>query len=409
VLKSRRGLLAAGLAVAVVGTIGVASTISAGAEEIGEPPAAAPAVVEQPAAVEQSAAVEPSADGAVAAESTAPVDVTTPTKLDTNAKPPTVLPWGSRPQRIKKGRPGLSSKALRGSGADVAPADTSGSLVPEARSAPKGRTGSTSFVRSEVIDSAPPEPAPAPTATAEPDPEECPTEKKQVCYLYNVGMQEADTEGAYGTMYIGKPTLESKEYHSLAEVAVQSKDEKQIVEIGWHVDYKVNKDYDPHLFVYRWVNRETSCYNGCGFVQVSKNIKPGDTLVNGVAKKFGIQFFDNKWWVAYDSEWVGYYPETIWTDRGITFNRSGYIQVFGEIAGTDDLTCTQMGTGKLPSGDTEKESAYIAAVGFLDGPPVSLYIYTSHFGYEVKPLSGNRSFRYGGPTERVKNAMKCSP
>jgi len=47
VLKSRRGLLAAGLAVAVVGALGVASTLNAGAEQIAgapdqEPVAAAP-------------------------------------------------------------------------------------------------------------------------------------------------------------------------------------------------------------------------------------------------------------------------------------------------------------------------------------------------------------------------------
>jgi hypothetical protein len=401
VLKSRRGLLAAGLAVAVVGTIGVASTINAGAEEIAEPSAAAPAVVEPSAAVEQSAA------------STGPADVTAPPKLDLNAKTPSVLPWGSRPQRIKKGRPGLSSKALRGTGADVAPADASGSLVPKGRSGPKGRTTSTSFVRSEALPAAPPEPAPAPTAsvapvpTASPEPEECPTEKKPVCYLYNVGMQEADTEGAYATMWIGKPKVTENDFHSLAEIAVQSKDEKQIVEIGWHVDPGLNKDADPHLFVYHWVNKETSCYNGCGFVQVSKNIKPGDTLVDGVAKKFGIQFVDNKWWVAYDSEWVGYFPETLWTKRGIEFNRTGYVQFFGEIAAADDLTCTQMGNGKLPNGETEKESAYLAGIGFLDGPPVSLFIYSSYFGYDVKPLNVNRSLRYGGPTVRVKNALKC--
>ena len=37
---------------------------------------------------------------------------------------------------------------------------------------------------------------------------------------------------------------------------------------------RVTGDEDPHLFVYHWVNRQTSCYNACGFVQYSKTIKP---------------------------------------------------------------------------------------------------------------------------------------
>ncbi len=379
VLKSRRGLLAAGLAVAVVGTIGVASTVNAGAEEIAAPPAAAPAAV----AAEQSAA---------------PTESDSAPKIDLKKTPPALLPWGSRPHRIKKGRPGISSKALRATDADVAPADAAGSIVPKARYGPKGRSNRTTFLKSEVTEVVPPEPAP----TA-PPPEG--TDRK-VNYIYNVGSQAAEAEGAYATMSIAKPKLDRYDYHTLAELAVQSGDGRQIVEIGWNVDRVVNGDDDPHLFVYHWVHRQTSCYNGCGFVQVSKNVKPGDTLAYGVAKKFGIQFIDDAWWVAYDSEWIGYFPETLWTDQGVKFNRLGLVQVFGEVAASDAKTCTEMGTGKPPKAK-EGGSAYITNVGFVEGPLLAtLNISSSNDHFAVDPMSA-RTFRYGGPTDNAKMAAAC--
>ena len=93
-LKSRRGLLAAGLAVAVVGALGVASTLNAGAEQIAGAPDQEP----------------------VAAAPTSSDDVSTP---------PTLLPWGARPERVRKGRAGVSARTLRADGLDAASNDTS--------------------------------------------------------------------------------------------------------------------------------------------------------------------------------------------------------------------------------------------------------------------------------------------
>jgi hypothetical protein len=375
-LKSRRGLVAAGLAVAVVGSIGVASTLTAGAEQIPDAPAAASA--------------------GSAAPSSAPAEA------DDDSTPPTVLPWGSRPQRIKKGRAGASSRSLRGTAFDVAPADASGSIKPKPRFGPKGRTNRTTFLKSEKTAVLPPEPlAAGATAAANPS--------ADVFYHYSVGSQPAETDGAYANLTISKPKLGDADYHPLAEVAVQSADGKQIVEVGWNVDRVVNGDDDPHLFVYRWVNREPSCYNACGFVQYSPNIKPGDTLKYDVTKKFGIQYFNGAWWVAFDSEWIGYYPESLWNDAGITFNRSGLVQIFGEVAATSDKPCTtQMGNGQPPVIYDEKaeaegkeleknpNAARIASVSYLNGPPVEMFIRSTSKVYATDAPSV-RSFRYGGP------------
>jgi hypothetical protein len=403
VLKSRRGLLAAGLAVAVAGALGVASTLNAGAEQISGAP-------DRPAAVNAPQA-------------------------DEDSTPPAVLPWGEQPENIRKGRPGANSRSLRAAGLDAAASDTTGSEQPRGRYAPKGRSGKNTFLRTEVTDIAPPEPpadpsastaptatatattvattsAPSPTAadgstantlattatsatsvdvastTVPPDGGE-----SKVSYLYNVGSQMAETDGFYTNVTIGKPTLGKADYHTLAELAVQSADGQQIVEVGWNVDRVVNGDDDPHLFVYHWVDRTSSCYNGCGFEQYSKNVKPGDTLTYDVTKKFGIQYFNGAWWIAFDSEWIGYYPEKLWNDQDIKFSRSGLVQVFGEVAATSDKPCTQMGNGQNSDKTT---AALLASVSYLNGPTVALNIRSTTDLYSVAALSA-RSFRYGGP------------
>jgi hypothetical protein len=208
-----------------------------------------------------------------------------------------------------------------------------------------------------------------------------------------VGSQQAEADGASASITIGKPKLGRADYHTLAELAVQSADGQQIVEIGWNVDRVVNGDDDPHLFVFHWVNRKPACYNGCGFVPYSKTVTAGATLTYDVTKKFGIQYFNGAWWVAYDSEWIGYYPEQLWNDQGIKFNRSGLVQIFGEVAAASESPCTEMGNGQTPEKDT---AARVGSVSYYDGPPAAMTIRTTTNVYAVNALSG-RTFRFGGP------------
>jgi hypothetical protein len=430
VLKSRRGLLAAGLAVAVVGAFGVAWTLNAGAEQIGDGSGTLPAAA-------------------------APTD---PNALSGVATPPVNLPWGERPVKVRKGRAGATSRTLRAEGVDAAAADTSGATQPRGRYAPKGRTARGADLKTELTDVNPPAPpilladpsadptddaSPSPDVTDDPtteatadptseattDPQEttdpaasespvaddpgqpdagptthvapepsgATTTTEKAFYLYNAGSQYAETDGFYTNVTIAKPVLAKNDYHTLGELALQSADGKQIVEVGWNVDRVVNGDDDPHLFVYHWVNRVPSCYNGCGFVQYSKNIKPGDTLSYDVTKKFGIQYFNGAWWIAFDSEWIGYFPEQLWNDEGIKFSRSGLVQVFGEVAASRTDTCSSMGNGVAPDPDKPTSGgAYMASVAYLNGPSVNL-IYRSTT--DLWPVVGRsaRTFQYGGP------------
>jgi Neprosin len=353
---SRRGLLAAGLTAAVIGSIGVASMINANADDTPAPPAATQA--------DETTAV---------------------------AKPPALLPWRERPGRLKRGRPGANSQQLAAAGDDVAPKDTSGSLVPRPEWAPKGRYSKGGGLRQESTSVKPP--APPRTGTlAEPPP----VTDNAVNYFYAVGSQVGDSDGAYANVVIAKPDLAKGDYHTLAEISVQSLDGGQIVEVGWSVDRTVNGDDDPHLFVYHWVNGAQTCYNACGYQAYSKTTVPGDTLPVNVSKRFGIQHSGGYWWIAYDTEWIGYFPDSLWDGQ---YTRSGVQQFFGEVASSSTKPCSEMGNGVDANKDT---AARFGSITQLNGPDPSVSVKTigpdSKNGspYPAVQLSA-RTFRFGGP------------
>ena len=160
------------------------------------------------------------------------------------------------------------------------------------------------------------------------------------------GRQEVDATGAKVTLSQERPYV-SGDGHSLMELSVQTADQQQTVEVGWRVREETKGDTQPHLFVYHWVDGQTSCYNGCGFVQVSDEIHPGDPVEVGKTGDYGIAHKDGKWNVTYNGELVGYYPDELWDGR---FPSAQLVQAFGEVATLPDQPCTDMGNG-LPGSD----------------------------------------------------------
>ncbi|WP_035804989.1 neprosin family prolyl endopeptidase [Kitasatospora mediocidica] len=165
------------------------------------------------------------------------------------------------------------------------------------------------------------------------------------CYDYVSGRQITDTAGASVRMLQADPEIKPGDVdsHSLQELALQSTDHLSTVEIGWTVDFGLNGDTKPHLFVYHWVNGAESCYNACGFVQVSRTVKPGMAVRPGTEAKFTIQNLAGDWWVFYDDHAVGYFPGSLWSG---SYTRAQVVTAFGEVAHATGSTCEDMGNGR---------------------------------------------------------------
>ncbi|MCA2214471.1 neprosin family prolyl endopeptidase [Jidongwangia harbinensis] len=336
--------------------MGAISTLNAGAEQIPQPPAA----VSSPAAA-----------------------------VDDTPDPPSTLPWGAKPQRLKIGRPGASSKALAAAGADAALSEPGDSLALDPEFMPKGPVTKRGPRKTSGRPVAPPAPARL-SALADPPPE------PRASYYYSTAFQFVENSGSYANLVISKPRLGANDYHSLAEIAVQTPDERQTVEVGWTVNRAMHGDDDPHLFVYHWIDKRETCYNSCGFVRYSQTVKPGMKLPEGVSKRFGIQYFkdgdgNGAWWIAYDSEWVGFFPDTLWQGR---FTSSGLVQWFGEVASpVGAQPCSDMGNGLRPD---DERAARIGTISLLGGAEVSYSLKAENPYYANLRLS-ERTMRYGGP------------
>jgi hypothetical protein len=143
-------------------------------------------------------------------------------------------------------------------------------------------------------------------------------------------------------------------------------------------------DSKPHLFVFHWVDGEGTCYDACGFVQVSDTYYPGDTVKSGVTGKYKINHSDGKWNIYYNNEKVGYYPDSLWDGR---FKKAGYIQVFGEVAKNSKGACIEMGNGTLGSKSGSTKISNFNLLGTTAGESLSPYT-TLPFEYGFASATG---------------------
>lgn len=212
-----------------------------------------------------------------------------------------------------------------------------------------------------------------------------------VTYLYGSGYQYATADGAYGYFKVARPALAAADSHTLAELAVQSADGQQIVEIGWTVDRSLYGDTNPRLFVFHWINGTPTCYNACGFVRYDTSIAPGMLLTNGGTYQFTIQHYQGNWWIGLNTKWLGYYPDSRW---GGTYTKAGLVQWFGEVAAGSATPCTDMGNGQFASSTT---AASITSLAFIGGPAVNISTLQTHPTMYTALRTSANSLRYGGP------------
>ncbi len=174
-------------------------------------------------------------------------------------------------------------------------------------------------------------------------------------YHYVQGFENTRASGVSAYITVGDPTLGSAagaHYapHSLAQIGIVGPTGQDDVEFGWNVDPN-NHDYKAHLFVYDAIkgwNGGQGCYNGCGYVQVSNKVAPGDMVYPGTRRQFAIIHQTNRWWVIYNGTKMGYYPDSVWKRHNVTLTYGVREGAWGEVY-EDNGYCTQMGRGVFPS------------------------------------------------------------
>jgi hypothetical protein len=161
-------------------------------------------------------------------------------------------------------------------------------------------------------------------------------------------MPPAQAFGSGGALTQAAPKVAGGDDHSLAEVAVETGDQSSIVEVGWIVQPASYGDDDAHLFVFHWADCLPTCYNGCGWHQVSANYFPGMTLkASDMGTDFRIENKNGDFWISYAGEAMGYFPASLWSAPWSIANT----QWFGEVSALELASCTQMGTGAFGSAD----------------------------------------------------------
>lgn len=236
-------------------------------------------------------------------------------------------------------------------------------------------------------------------------------------YAYAGGRQTSATNNitnAYSTMTVNNPWVDvTNNAHSIAEIALMrdSGGVRQMVEIGWGVNNLHNGDMATRLWAGYWVDNVWSGYNPSTFVPYCAT--PGtcaslnDVLVptgpggawtgaNGTTKQFGIHYSNNKWYVAYNGLFIGYFPDSLWSGAtGGTFTGGNRIDFFGEVWSNNLVDCTDMGdAGVNPV--TASAGAYFTTTTVNGSSAVLSLFNSTPYSSIMSPTTSTRSFRYGG-------------
>ncbi|HEX4790040.1 MAG TPA: neprosin family prolyl endopeptidase [Actinospica sp.] len=218
------------------------------------------------------------------------------------------------------------------------------------------------------------------------------------CYDYVDGYQSVTSTGLSVVTTVKDPTLNHNysDEHSLQEISIQNSAQTSTVELGWTVDAGVNGDYQPHLFVYHWVNGQVSCYNGCGYVAESGSgtYAAGGALTPGTVVTLQIQHGNSAWRLSVNGLEIGYFPDSLWSG---SFTSGQLNSVFGEVAmdSADVPSCTQMGDGLF--GTNPNASWFADYQTFGGGAAPALSVYATSSAYYDQGSVSSTGFHLGGP------------
>jgi hypothetical protein len=230
------------------------------------------------------------------------------------------------------------------------------------------------------------------------------------CYFY-AGYYQAPSPAptdALVSMDVKRPVLHG-DYHSLAEISVQSLNQQQTIEAGWTVDPALNGDNDPHFFIGSWKNGVFQGYNNANFTPCTLALcgatpaaVPGTNLssyIGGTAPVFGITYSGGAYWVKFGSTWSGFINGSNWSGVSPAFTNIPLFKAFGEVAAVNTVPCAQMGDGV--AGSTITGAARVGNLTYVGTTATASFTgntVTNAAYYSTAYLSSTttRSFAYGG-------------
>jgi hypothetical protein len=228
------------------------------------------------------------------------------------------------------------------------------------------------------------------------------------CFYYGSAGFTRVADGAGMTQSIERPVYvniagPTNAGHSLNEIALMDGlGINNVVELGWFVSTDVYGDPDPHIFVYHWIGAQETCYDDCGWQQVSGTYYPGQNIGASVGKQVyvGYVYYQGNWWAWFDDQWMGYFPGSIWNGA---FAKTARIQWFGEVASLNGIPPqTQMGSGQFPSAPASASMSTlcdvdaVAWVCWYRDQQVLASTPPNPVDYDIQH-TGFGAVRYGGP------------
>jgi hypothetical protein len=135
---------------------------------------------------------------------------------------------------------------------------------------------------------------------------------------------QGSARGASAVLPVASPRLARRADHSLAELAVQSADRRDIVEVGWVRSRGIAGG--SHLFVSYWAGGRD--HVDAGFRSTSSAYQPFQALTPGTSVRFGLSYAGGGWNVSVQGHRIGFFPAALWGGR---FRSARIEQAFGEV------------------------------------------------------------------------------
>jgi hypothetical protein len=223
------------------------------------------------------------------------------------------------------------------------------------------------------------------------------TSEYGTCYYWGGAVDTRTDEGGGYTMIIEKPVVVGAG-HSIEETYVSGgPNNSDAVEIGTGV---FSGNPNPELYVYHWINGNTTCYNGCGWQQISNTYYPGEYIPSMVGQSVynGYVYYQGYWYAWFNDQWLGRFPGSLWSGQ---FQNSQVIYWFGEVATNNGVPpLTQMGNGLFAS---DPLAAPVSTLCDVNVKAWLCYYYDQQSLYQTDPKfytvahAGFGAIRLGGP------------